>query len=74
MRLTVVEELTIIRKRKYANYWKTRSKWYWLWRLLQETAELVGAVAGIHKDSPQHEREQIAAICMSWSERELKQR
>jgi len=69
MRLSLVEELTIRRKRRYKNYWRDKSDWYWLYRLLQEVAELTGSLLGIHKDSPRHELEQIASICMNWIER-----
>ena len=69
MRLSAVEELVISRKRRYKSYWRAKADWYWLYRLLQEMAELIGSLLRIHKDSPRHELEQIASICMNWLEK-----
>ena len=69
MRVSLVEELVIKQKRKYKNFWRDKSEWYWLYRLLLEVRELISALLGVHKDPVRHELEQIAAICMNWLER-----
>ncbi len=69
MKVTAVEELVIKRKRRYKEHWRGASDWYWLRRLLEEVFELVAALLRLHKDSPLHELEQIASICMNWMER-----
>ncbi len=69
MRLSVVEELVIKQKRRYKNYWRDKSEWYWLYKLLFEIRELVSALLGIHKRSVRYELEQIASICMNWMEK-----
>lgn len=74
MRITAVEELVIRRKRHYKHYWRDAPDWYWLWRLLQELAELTGALLRIHSHSPRHELEQIASISMNWMEKRPQKR
>lgn len=69
MRLTLVEQLVVTRKRKYAHYWREQSEWYWYWRLLGEVVELALSLLGLHKDTPPHELEQIASIAMNWQEK-----
>lgn len=72
MRITAVEELVIRRKRRYKNYKNYESDWRRLLRLLEEVAELIGSLIGIHKDPVSHELGQIASICMNWMEKRAK--
>ena len=53
-------------KDDHSETWRDRSDWYWLWRLLLEFRELVSAMLGFHKDKPEWEMLQIAAICLNW--------
>lgn len=65
--MTTTEE-TIALKEKYKAYWRTRSQWYWAWRMFQEFCELILALAGFHKDTPDRELKQITAIGLNWLE------
>jgi hypothetical protein len=51
---------------EYAEYWRERSSWYWMWRLTQEVGEAVGVLLGVHNDDLDHELAQIASICVNW--------
>lgn len=51
---------------RYRDYWKDKSDWYWYWRLVQEVVELGLCMAGLHDDSSEHEKIQIASICINW--------
>lgn len=57
---------TIRLMNKYRRSWLDRSNWYWFYRLCQEVFELFGCLLGVHKDPPEWEMMQIAAICMNW--------
>lgn len=46
--------------------WRGRSQWFWLRKLFLEVCELAMALAGLPKDSPDHELKQIAAIAINW--------
>lgn len=68
MKLTYHEERVIEHRIKYKNKWRNRSNLYWLWRLLQEVAELIGSLMRLHKHKPEVELYQIASICINWLE------
>lgn len=51
---------------EYADHWRGRSSWYWMWRLTQEVAEALGVLIGVHDDDLDHELTQIASICVNW--------
>jgi hypothetical protein len=65
--MNAVDE-TIALKEKYAGKWRDRSQLYWAGRLLEEVAELLGALLGIHAGPVERELAQIASICMNWLE------
>ena len=69
MRVSAVEELVIKRKRKSKNYWRDKSEWYWLRKLLGKLAGLTWYTARRHPFLTREELEQIASICMNWLER-----
>jgi hypothetical protein len=46
--------------------WAGKSDLFWALGLLEEVAELVLSLAGLHKDDPEWELKQIAAITMNW--------
>lgn len=70
MKLTMVEELVIRRKRKYAHYWGEASNWYRLRRLFEEFIELTLCLVGLHEGPVRHELEQIASEAMNWMEQD----
>lgn len=53
----------------HEEYWRDKPDWFWFWKLLKEFRELASALLGIHKDSPEWELMQIAAICLNWLEK-----
>ncbi len=55
-------------KKKYQAHWRTRSQWYWAWRMFQEFCELIFALAGLHRHSPDLELKQISSIGLNWLE------
>ena len=60
-------------KSVYDNYGHDDPEWRWCMRLLEEVGELVLALLGLHKHSPDLELRQIASIAMNWLEvREVK--
>lgn len=67
------EEAAAIKVLRYAERhsgrWRDRSDLYWYLRLLQETLELGGVVLGLHDDDPEHEKAQIASICINWMDK-----
>jgi hypothetical protein len=56
----------ILMAEKYSKNWRSRSDWYWLYRLLQEVFELIGVMLKIHKHTQELELTQIASICANW--------
>jgi hypothetical protein len=58
-------------KVKHKETWKTRSVWYWAWRLFLEWLELIGALLKVHNDLPEWELLQIASIAVNFRERLL---
>lgn len=62
-------EATIALKKDHEETWREKSDLYWLWRLILEIRELVASLLGVHKDKPEWELMQIAAICMNWLEK-----
>lgn len=55
-------------KKKYEEYWRDKPESYWFAKLIQECGELGSSLVGDHGDTPDHELEQIAAICLNWLE------
>jgi len=55
-------------REKHINTWRNRRQWYWSLFLLEEIAELLLSLVGIHDDDPSWELTQIAAICVNWIE------
>ena len=70
-RLTVSEvEWRVLRlKDSHKSTWANKPTWYWFVGLLEEMFELLLALMGLHKDSPEHELRQIATIAMNWLEK-----
>jgi len=54
---------------EHKDTWQDKSEAFWLFGLLEEVFELIGALIGWHKDEPETELLQIAAICMNWIKR-----
>lgn len=46
--------------------WRNKHQWFWFLSLLEEVLELGLSLLGLHKDRPEHELKQIAAICINW--------
>lgn len=65
---TRLEQMAIDLRRQHRTTWRTRKQGFWLFGLLEEIAELILALAGLHKDGVDWELLQIAAICMNWME------
>jgi len=61
-----IDNEIIAHRHRYSTYWRDKSDWYWLWRVLQELAELIGVMLGIHKDTTRWEKKQIASIMINW--------
>lgn len=55
-------------QRKHQDTWRDRPESYWFQRLAQEMGELGSSLADDHEHTPDHELEQIAAICLNWLE------
>jgi hypothetical protein len=70
--MTVVQEVIEL-KEKHCKTWRNRSQFYWTVGLLEEVAELIGALVGVHRGPVELELKQIAAICMNWLEMRLEQ-
>lgn len=56
-------------KERHSVTWRDRADDFWYYRLGEEFGELGASLAGDHKDSPDWELEQIAAICLNWLEK-----
>lgn len=50
----------------HRNMWRDKPESYWYYRLVEEVGELGSSLAQRHKDPPEVELEQIAAICINW--------
>lgn len=57
-------------KDKHRHTWRDKPAWYWYLGLFEEVVELALALMGIHKDKPEWELMQIAAICLNWLDME----
>lgn len=55
-------------KEKYKTTWREQPESYWFYRLMEEVGELGASLANDHKDPPEWEMKQIAAICLNWLE------
>src|SRR3990167_4122616 len=55
-------------KENHSQMWRDKSQLYWAMGLLEEVAELIGALLGIHRGPVDWELMQISAICMNWIE------
>lgn len=55
-------------KHEHRRTWRTLNQTRWMMYLLEEVAELLLALIGLHKDTPDWELQQIAAICWNWLE------
>lgn len=63
-----VEQEVVFLRRQHLRTWRDKPIWYWVLRLLEEVAELVLSLAGLHKGPPRWELTQIAAICINFIE------
>ena len=63
-----VVESVLKLKSEYDTYGLDDPEWRWCVRLLEEVCELVLALLGLHRHSPDLELRQIAAIAMNWLE------
>lgn len=61
-----VAEGAIALMKRHRKTWRNRGQAYWIFGLLEEVAELIGALLGIHEGPVDHELNQIAAICLNW--------
>jgi len=52
--------------RQHVTTWRDKPDAYWFQRLVGEVGELGCSLAGDHKDPPEWELAQIAAICINW--------
>lgn len=55
-------------KEQHKATWRDLPESYWFHRLMQEVEELGLSLANNHKDPPEWELKQIAAICLNWLE------
>ncbi len=67
--LSEQEQRVIAMRRQFRAYWRERDDAYWFQRLAEEFGELGASLAGDHKDPPELELRQIAAICINWLEK-----
>jgi len=67
--LTSVESRALELKRQHTNTWRNHGQVKWTLGLLEEVAELLLALVGLHHHSPDWELRQIATIAMNWLER-----
>jgi len=68
-RRSMVEQKVIGLKRVHSQTWRDRGQLKWTLGLLEEVAELLLALVGLHHHSPDWELRQIATIAMNWLER-----
>jgi hypothetical protein len=59
---------TVELKEQHKATWRNKPEWYWFISLLEEFVELGLSLVGLHKDPPDLELRQIAAICLNWLE------
>lgn len=64
---TILEAITNL-KQMHCCTWRDRGQLKWALGLLEEVAELLLALVGLHGDSPDWELKQIAAIAWNWLE------
>jgi len=55
-------------KDQHRQTWRDRGQLKWAFGLLEEVAELILSLLGLHKDPPEWELQQIAAIAWNWLE------
>ena len=55
-------------KQTHLETWRNHGQLKWTLGLLEEVAELLLSLAGLHKDPPDWELMQIATIAMNWLE------
>lgn len=63
-----VHKRIVLLKDKHRQTWRDRDEGYWFQQLVGEVGELGLSLANDHEHTPDHELEQIAAICMNWLE------
>lgn len=63
-----IQQQVLELQQKHALTWRDRPEWYWALGLLEEVAELILSLAGLHVGPPEWELKQIAAICLNWLE------
>lgn len=69
--MLIVSETTrdvLALKAKHISTWRDQPDAYWYFRLGEEFGELGAALANDHKDPPEWELKQIAAIALNWLE------
>jgi len=65
---SMVEQKVIGLKRVHSQTWRDCGQLKWTVGLLEEVWELLLALVGLHRHSPDWELRQIAAIAMNWLE------
>lgn len=55
-------------KEQHKTTWRDQPESYWFYLLMEEVGELGASLANDHKDPPEWEMKQVAAICLNWLE------
>ena len=62
------EEAIKVLKHQHRDTWRDRGQLKWAFGLLEEVAELMLSLVGLHRGPPEWELQQIAAIAWNWLE------
>ena len=63
-----IELEVIALRRKHIATWRNKPVWFWVLGLLEEVAEFILTLVGLHTGPPRWELSQISAICMNLAE------
>jgi len=68
------EKAIRVLKEQHQHTWRNRGQLKWALGLLEEVAELMLSLVGLHRGPPEWELQQIAAIAWNWLEMRREER